>query len=286
MNSSRYILCQGLSTIDVSSAMLFVMAYDAKHVPVLLSLPLDTGVPSVVLTLPFGEDDTAIGANQIMAFAPDLGRVIVGGVTQGGSVELATVDPATQNYSAFATLPANISIALDTSQAAYLPSTKTMIMLTIGNDPPYTRQIAAVSLATGSVELLENGLEPRVNTIDYDPVTGDAFGLGTTGDDESTRVIVRIAAKGLGVSTVGTVQGYSDSLGGFSALDYDTRSIYWLGAESGNDDGFYILNVALTPNATVLSTGLACVSSLSCITTFEYYSSGSKVTKLPSQNVL
>lgn len=275
-NSSEYLLAQGLSTIDPDSATIFAIAYDTKlHVPVLLSTPLATGVASPVLQLPFGEDTDAIGAGQVMSFIPESGLVVVGGVVKSGSTELATVLPNGQNYTAFATLPANVSASLDTSQAVYFPSTQTLVVLVVGVNPPYDRLFAAVSVRTGAVKLLPNGHEPRVDTVDIDPTTGDAFGLGTIGGatDESTRVTVRLAAADLQASVVGVVQGYSDSLGGYSALDTTSHSLYWLGAESGNDDGFYILNIALNHNATVLSAGLACASSLgACPQTFEFYS--------------
>ena len=275
VNSSRYVLSEGLSTIDTPSATLYAIGLDKQtNSPVLFSIPLSTGAPSAAIALPFGEVDDAIGAGQVIAFAADAGLVIVGGVGVGGSTILATVDPFTQNVTVFAALPANVSVSLDTSQAAYFPSTKTLVVLVTGVAPPYARLIAAVSLPTGGVELLPNGHEPNVNTLDYDVVTGDVFGLGTSGsnDDDAARVTVRVSPD-LKVTVVGSVHGYSDSLGGFSALDSDSRSIYWLGAESGNDDGFYVLNVALTRNATVLSAGLACASSLSpsCPLTFEYY---------------
>jgi hypothetical protein len=275
VNSSRYILADGLSTIDTSSATIFLIALDLEQrAPVLLSLPLATGVAFPVLQLPFFEDFDAIGAGQVMSFVPESGQVIVGGVGPNGSTQLATVDPSSKKFTAFANLPNNVSVALDTSQAVYFPSTRKLVILVVGSNPPYSRQFAEVTLQTGAVEYMPNGMNPRVDTIDFDPVTGDAFGLGTYGstDDACDRVTVRLSASGLRASVVGTVLGYCDSLGGFSALDPDDRSLWWLAAHSGNDDGFYSLNIALDANASVLSAGLVCTSSLSgCPLTFEYY---------------
>lgn len=248
-NSSEYLLAQGLSTIDPDSATIFAIAYDTKlHVPVsvwrlaqarrrassaapppdtslqvLLSTPLATGVASPVLQLLFGEDTDAIGAGQVMSFIPESGLVVVGGVVKSGSTELATVLPNGQNYTAFATLPSNVSASLDTSQAVYFPSTQTLVVLIVGVNPPCDRLFAAVSVRTGAVKLLPNGYEPRVDTVDIDPT----FGLGTIGGatDESTRVTVRLAAANLQASVVGVVQGYSDSLGGYSALDTTSHSL-------------------------------------------------------------
>jgi hypothetical protein len=274
VNASRYLAAQGLSAIDIAGATMFVIAFDTKlRAPVLLAIPLETGVASPVLELPFGEDKDAIGARQVMTFAPDTDLVIVGGVVESGATVFATVRPDGANYTVFASLPTNVSVSLDTSQAVYFPSTRVLVVLLTGVNPPYARLLAAISTQTGAVGYLPNGFNPNVNTLNYDPLTGDAFGLGSIGQDESTRVTIRLDATSLIASVVGVVHGYTDSLGGYSTLDTDARSIFWLGAESGNDDGFYILNVALTKNATVLSAGLICASSLgACPTTFEYYS--------------
>jgi hypothetical protein len=275
VNSSRYVLAEGLSTIDTSSATLFLIALDLEQrTPVLLSVPLATGVAFPVLQLPFSEDFDAIGAGQVMSFIPESGLVIVGGVRPDGSTQLATVDPTGQKYTAFADLPNNVSVSLGTSQAVYFPSTRKLAILVVGANPPYPRLVAVVSLQSGAVAYVPNGMNPRIDTIDYDPLTGDAFGLGTFGatDDACDRVTVRLTADGLTATVVGTIHGYCDSLGGFSTLDSDDRSIWWLGAVAGNDDSFFALNVALNENATVLSSGLICTSSISgCPLTFEYY---------------
>jgi hypothetical protein len=264
---------QQLSTIDEAAGVLYAIFYDdTTDKPMFTGVSLATGKVVSSVPVPFAES-SFVGVGQLCAWEPRQKALIAGGQLANASHVIGLVDPVSGAWTHLATLNSTYLDVLGGASAFASSTGELLFQLGVGD----TINIFALNTQTGAVQQYTQDFDGGhdIVTMDYDPTTGDVFGLGIMAAGSSIeRTVTRLHTGNYTISLVGKVPDYTIESGGIAALNVASRTLYWIGQKSGGNPGtapFYLIGNSIV-NASVVSVsaGALCTSDPGCPWSLEY----------------
>jgi hypothetical protein len=268
------VLAQQLSTIAENENKFFFVSFNLySNAAELLGLDISTGNVVNNVSYPFA-DGSFIGVGQQIAYDPLSHQVICGGQTSNQTHEVGIIDPATGAYSNVATISSTYIDVLD-GAVEYDPQSQTLLMEIGVND---TIDLVSINMQDGSYKFwgmnYTSGMD--LESLNFDPVSGFIIGLGIGNDSNGNlvRYMNRFDAKNGVFEEIGIVSEFTIMSGGIAALDYNTRTLYWIGILSNATNPasapLYLVGLDLD-TAAVKSSAYLCSSDPVCPWALEYY---------------
>jgi hypothetical protein len=267
---SNDLQAQQLSAIDEKNGILYAILYDdVKNVPTFTGISLATGKVLSSVPVPFAES-SFVGVGQLVAWEPGSAQLIAGGQLANLTHVIGLVNPTSGEWTHVASLN---STWLDVLGAAtcFAPSTGDLIFQ-LGTQTSI--DVFTLNIKSGAVKPFDQSFSngQNIETCDYDPISGSAFGLGIEPSGSTfKRTIVALHPTNMTISVVGDVTDYGIESGGIAAINVASHSLYWIGQKTGAapNDPFYLVQSSLKDGSTV-SSGELCTSDPTCPWSLEY----------------
>lgn len=270
--NASFLGTQALSTLDNTRGILYTVIADSHHLnePYLIGISLKNATIVSYVRLPFVNGNT-IGIGQLLAIIPSKGTVLATGADSLNRQLLIDIDPSSGTYTILQNLnTSRYTFSVASSKMVYIPSTNEVYF---GMDAAltYDRLILCINVTVnGTIKVIPNLADHRLYTYNYDPLTGDIFGIGSKGANDDITIIVRLFTNNHTFVSLGEIPKYMYTIGGIDTLNITGRSVFLVADQTGNDP-FQLINAELSTDVPIISKYPFCKSVESCVLTLDYY---------------
>jgi hypothetical protein len=220
---------QNLAAMDSEHGIYYMVGYDqAAQQAQLVGISLATGAVASTVPLPFAEM-SFVGVGQYLAYASDLGLVVVSGQTLDQTHLVLTVAPTTGAYKKVCEIT-HADLDVLGGSAAYVPGAQLFVFNLgygdfIGN--------FVVSLRTGQCVNSTNTASGNVESMVFNPADKLVYGLGLAISGQAwNRSIVSFDPVSLEYQQRGQVPAFGIESGGISAINVAAQTMYWIGMKA------------------------------------------------------
>lgn len=259
---------QNLAAIDHEARIYWFTGYDqATAKAELVGVSLLNGSVVARVPLPFVEE-AFVGVGQLMAWAPDLQRMVMTGQSADATHLVGTVDVRSGAWKQVAAI-SRADLDVLGGACAYVPATHTFVFnLGVGD----AIDNYAVDMTTGAVRNASNTDASNIVSMSYNAADGLIYGLGLhIAGAGWNRSIAVLDPATLAIREIGVVDAWGIESGGISALSAAADSLYWIGMAAPYAPGapLYLIQNSLR-DAAVISAGLLCADDASCPWSLEF----------------
>ncbi len=222
-----YEQAQQLSCVDAARGIFYFVGYSAAAArPYLVGLSLADGSTLSETPLPEFYDGQYVGIGQYVAVEPSSARVFVGGQDANKFHIVALVTPGAGDFTVLANLTSSLRDVFG-GTSVYVPETDEFWF-------ELDLDIMILDMKTKKISVLPVSASFEILGMNRDPKTGVIYGLGG-GPGQGVRTVVALHAANRTIVATGSVPEYGMQMGGMTAYDWTTRSVFWIGQKAGAD---------------------------------------------------
>jgi len=272
---------QAVATIDDKNGVYYILGFDGKA-PNIMGIDVSNGAIVSEAEIPAFASEMFVGIGQGIDWEPDTGSIVAAGQDTTQSWSIGLVNPKTGDF--------DLKAYINNSQGQYDP--------VLGSPSVYTTDqrdfvmLLGVLKPTPAIEYIAVNLDDGkvvhvpwcgdTETSDYDLVSKSIFGIGLTVDRSApggaVRTLVQVKSDASSCQLVGNITGYWIISMGVSAIDTDSRVLYFLSfpcAKKGDpgcqgDGALDLVGVSLQTGKTVSIASAFCTMPDTCPWSLEF----------------